>query len=108
MNKNHTKFDYFFLKNILIGTPVNSNFSLILFSRYLLYGSFTYWGRLQKNAKAGVYIGSCVTYLILTYLPFNAGGGLFLTTWSITSFNSEVVIFLFLLVLTCSTSSRTL
>lgn len=25
-----------------------------LFSRKRLYGSFTYWGRLQKNAKAGV------------------------------------------------------
>ena len=36
LSKNHTKVSYFFLKNILTGTPVKSNFSLILFSMNLL------------------------------------------------------------------------
>ena len=29
----------------------------------------------QKNANDGERVGSCVMYLILMYLPFQAGGG---------------------------------
>jgi hypothetical protein len=66
---------YFFLRNIRIGTPEKLKFSLSLFSRYLRYGSFTYCGRLAKNANEGVGLGNWVTYLIFMYFPLVAGGG---------------------------------
>ena len=59
---------YFSRINILIGVPVKSQFSRILFSRKRLYGSLIHCGKLQKNTKEGTLpAGSWVIYLILIY-----------------------------------------
>ena len=53
-----------------------------------------YCGRLAKNAKVGVDVGSCVQNFILMYFPLSAGGGFCSIKGNITSFNFEVEIFI--------------
>jgi hypothetical protein len=66
---------YFLRIYTVIGTPLKSYNSLSLFSKNRLYGSFTYCGRLQKNANCGCGVGNCIMYFIFTNFPFKAGGG---------------------------------
>lgn len=61
--------DHFFRKKIRMGMPCKSKFSRSRFSKNRRYGSLTYWGKLQKNAKATLCVGNCITYLIFTLLP---------------------------------------
>jgi len=77
--------------NMLIGVPWKYQFSRILFSMYLRYGSLTHCGRLQKNMNVG--IGeplSMVTYFMRTNLPLLAGGGYAEITSSITVLSCDV------------------
>lgn len=45
--------NYFCLIKTFIGVPEKSHLSRILFSRNLLYGSFTYCGRFAKKTNVG-------------------------------------------------------
>ena len=71
-----------------MGVPHKFQFSRILFSKNLRYGSFTYCGKFAKRqTKEPLVFGNCVQYFILMYFPFNAGGGVSAMIGSMTSFS---------------------
>ena len=73
-NNNANDYDLYYLTTQWMpDSEVNAQGCATWYYRYSV--ALMYCGRLTKNANCGVGVGSCVTYLILMYLPLVAGGG---------------------------------